>query len=342
MVCNRGPFDFGTRLFAAAVMFIGAFRANAEESAVTIAAAAAPEPERPGQVLFLGWPEPRDEFQGAVGAHVTLTAPTQFWNLKGELVSEKEVRRARLVAGTNMMMAWNTEESLRPLVIVLRANPEVEGWKADTAVIDARGERHTSGSTSNATTVSAQISLSPWLVQRSSKLPDSISFFRLNSSITSNEADVRKKSLAEWPETISIEVWYPLENPQFVRRIVEIPEEPIPIAEGVDWIFESRKDRLEKLGVWGKSPACLVRFLKDQGDWETHPYRIRTYLRGQPNYVEWNSRMTDTTRRIDHIDGVKARSDVEKIEVWRQRVATERIDNVRLRLDLLGEKKAAE
>ena len=340
MVCKCRPFDVGARLVAAAVIFIGAFRANAEERGVTNAANAAPESERPGQVLFLGWPEPRDEFQGAGGEHVTLTAPTQFWNVKGELASEKDVRRARLVVG--FMMAWNTEESLRPLVIVLRADPDIEGWKADTAVIDAKGERHTSGSTSNATSLSAQVSLSPWLVRRSSKLPDSIPLFRLNSRLTSNEADVRKESLAEWPETISIEVRYPLENPQFVRRIVEIPEEPIHIAEGVDWMFESRKDRLNELHVWRDGPACLIRYLKNQGDWETHPYRIRTYLRGQQNYVEWNSRSSDGTRRLDFVDGVKARNDVEKIEVWRQRVATERIDNVRLRIDLLDEKNAAE
>jgi hypothetical protein len=186
-------------------------------------------------------------------------------------------------------------------------------------------------------TLSANISISPWLVSRSSKLPESISLLRTTSRLADNTLHPQKSSLPKWPETISLEIKYPLENPQLSREILEIPEEPIQIAEGVEWLFESRADRLREIGFGVDHPCAFVRYQKGRGDWELYPYHVRTYLRQEPKYVERSSRVSTDEQQVDRLTSVKARRDVEKIEVWRQRFANTRIEKVPLRLDLLSE-----
>jgi hypothetical protein len=175
------------------------------------------------------------------------------------------------------------------------------------------------------------------LVRRSSKLPDSIPLLRTTSRLTVNILDPQIKSLPKWPETISLEIKYPLENPQLSREILDIPEEPIQIAEGVEWLFESRPDRLGEFDFAVDHPCAFVRYQKGKGDWELYPYRVRTYLRHERSYVEWESRVSTNEQQVDRLSSVKVRRDVEKIEVWRQRFANTKIDKVPLRLDLLSE-----
>src|SRR6185369_16109007 len=97
----------------------------------------------------------------------------------------------------------------------------------------------------------------------------------VKDGLTISAAVPRKSELKAWPDRVTLEVQYPIEDWQTLKTITEIPDAPIAIATGMEWKVEDGR------GLNDRKPAAVLRCKYGKGDWQLHNYLVECYLKGQ-------------------------------------------------------------
>ena len=261
---------------------------------------------RKPELLYLTWQSGKDADNKPV--------PHVLWDRDGQLLSDEDAAQVLKRVGSFHVHWWRPEEELRPLVLVFQVDPGVERAPVIPTVLGLDDQRHVGGSAR----------------------------FRPTEGLNVSAASARKRDLAEWPQRVSLEIRYPVENVQTIRTVTEFSDAPIQVAEGVEWTLDRSRARTREAGrlVRAEGLAPVLRFERDRGDWELHSYSVRCYIRGQKAPLdEAYVTIVDGDRSgqyfIRVFETVASRDEIEKVEFTRQRYATDRIGPVPLRLDLL-------
>jgi hypothetical protein len=153
-----------------------------------------------------------------------------------------------------------------------------------------------------------------------------------------------KSEFAKWPEHISLELKYPIENWTVIETINEIPKEPVKITEGITWyldasratVYDSNTNRWTR--VENKS-AGVLQTRHDRPDKLT-AYSVRVYLKDQEQPLGGShSTIIEPDGRMHTIDVSKPvdPQNIERIEVIRQRRATRQIKDIPVKAELMPE-----
>jgi beta-lactamase regulating signal transducer with metallopeptidase domain len=147
-----------------------------------------------------------------------------------------------------------------------------------------------------------------------------------------------KMDLPRWPDRISLDIKYAIENPQTIRSMTSIPDKPIEVAKGIEFeIIPTRRSE-------GKGFVGDLRFYPGKGDWTLHRYSADVYLHDRPQAVQggfhaWHypepGKFTNPDYLYHESGTFHSREDMEKVIFTRQRFAFLRIDNIPVRSDLL-------
>ena len=277
-----------------------------DNSAVEADSRAASEKEAPiaPELLYLAWQGARNADGKAV--------PHKLWDIKGNVLPEEKAKEVLARVGSFHVHWWKPADELRPLVLVFRVDPKTRRSGIMVAVIDDRHRSYEGGT----------------------------GIYAVKDGLTVSSAVPRKSELGTWPERISLDVNYPLEDYRLLKTVETIPNEPIPVSEGVEWLVEDGR------GLKDRRPAAVLRFEEGKGDWRLHKYEALCYLRGRPaplsrEYVTIIDK-DGVSCQIDVSPSFTGAHDVEKVEFRRQRHAVTRIEKIPLRLDLLPADQASE
>ncbi|MBN2021764.1 MAG: M56 family metallopeptidase [Pirellulales bacterium] len=259
------------------------------------------------ELLYMAWQ--KDGFRSTG----TQPIPHTLWDLNGNVLN-KEAADGLLKKVGSFVVAYRHAERLRPLVLVFKVDDRISHCPVSPTVLVAGkeiggGAMALTGPTNG-----------------------------LNLSAASPE----KTDLPAWPDRISLEIDYPIDNVTVVKTITDVPDEPVILAPGVQWYLDperARENDPETRGLRyteGKTAGVLQ---TDRGVWQSARYEARVFLRGA------DKPLRGLYVTIIEPDGKECRIDVslafdnkaaiERVEFTQQRYAVRRIDNVPLRLDLL-------
>jgi hypothetical protein len=250
------------------------------------------------ELLYLTWQRGKN----ADGKPV----PHKLWDLKGTIVPEEKAKKVLDTVGSFHAHWWKPKDELRPLVLVFRVDPKIERGGIMVSVIDDRYRSYVGGTGA----------------------------FAVKDGLTVSTAVPQKGELQGWPKQIALDVKYPIENVQSFKTVENIPDAPIPVAEGVEWLVEDGR------GLNDRRPAAVLRLQDGKGDWKLHNYTAHCYLRGKPKPLSIAYKTIIDTNdgvsyQIDVSSSFAGPQDVEKVEFRRQRHAVARVEKIPLRLDLM-------
>lgn len=232
------------------------------------------------------------------------------WRPDGTQLSEAEANRLLDQVKSFQTHWWKKDEELRPLVLVLRMPPQVTKGVLTTAVFLDDDRRLWAGS--------AQ--------------------FILPNGLAKSALSPRREDLAAWPDKVDVDVKVPLENPQVIKRLKKIPDEPVVLAPGVRWYIDRERGIDVRSNQLGLTAAVLE--IEGYSISSLVSYKARVWLSGQDQplagaystFIEPRPGVLasiDVSRPIDDVQKI------ERVEFLRQRFAMERIRGVKTRRDLL-------
>ena len=237
------------------------------------------------------------------------------WRPDGTQLTQAEANRLLDQLKSFQTHQWNKDEELRPLVLVFRTSPKITTGFAVAVVRDDGHAIWGDGSANNV----------------------------LPSGLAKSACAPRREELAAWPDEVGLDVQVPLENPQIIKRLTAIPDEPVELAPGVRWYIDHKRgiDR----GTDPKSPprsGLTAGVLEIEGDSVASlvVYDARIWLRGQEqplagDYINifWPRPGVQAAIHVSRpIDDVQK---IERVEFLRQRFRMERIKGIKTRRDLL-------
>ncbi|HSG73410.1 MAG TPA: M56 family metallopeptidase, partial [Planctomycetaceae bacterium] len=255
------------------------------------------------QLLYLAWSQKEDD----------KTKPRVLWTPEGRVVSEADV----------------AEPIAKHLGLEVREQEGYPQLESLTLFFDVDG----------------RLTYSPIFPTVRAEGKRAGRYFALNSpekGLSFSSVSLLKSDFEKWPEKISLELKYPLENLTVINTIKEIPDEPIDIAEGITWyldpnrasIFDRETNRL--IRVENKSAAVLqIRMGRPD---ELTAYSVRVYLRDQERPVQENYVTIiepDGHRHEIRVSNPVDPAEIERIEVVRQRHDIRLIRDLPIKVDLI-------
>lgn len=271
-----------------------------------------PDPENPvtaPQLLYLAWQKDGVRSTG-------MSIPSTVWKPDGTILSQEKSDEI-LKRVKSFDVHWRQEDDLNPLSMVFQVDGRLVDSPVMPTVITADGVSHSGGATVN----------SP-----------------RNGMIVSAAAPYQS-SLANWPEEISVEINYPVENRMNVKTLKKIPDEPVEIAKGVSWYLDSKRAMetdpgTGKMQIAYDKTAAVLQVNRETADKLTQ-YECRVYLRGQKTPLQGQySTIIEPDGQLNDIRVSKSfaqKQDIEKVEFVRQRFKTALIKNIPVKLTLLPE-----
>lgn len=271
-----------------------------------------PDPEKPvttPKLLYLAWQKDGVRSTG-------MSIPSIVWTPDGEILSQEKSDEI-LKRVKSFDVHWRQEDDLPPLSMIFQVDGRLTISPVLPTVITAEGDRHTMASTVNTP----------------------------RKGLIVSAAAPYKSALAQWPEEISLEIKYPVENMIIVKTLKNIPDEPVKIAKGVTWYLDPKRARernpdTREMQIAYDKTAAVLQLNRETADKLTQ-YECRVYLSGHKNplrgfystIIEPDGQQYDI--RVSQSFGQK--QDIEKIEIIRQRHKTSLIKNIPVKLQLLPE-----
>lgn len=270
------------------------------------------DPEKPvttPKLLYLGWQKD--------GVHSTgMSIPSTLWNPDGKILSQAKSDEI-LKKVKSFDVYWRQEDDLNPLSMVFQVDGRLRDSPVMPTVITADGVRHSSAATVNTPRYGLIVSA----------------------------AAPYESSLSKWPEEISLEIKYPIENRVIIKTLKEIPDEPVKIAKGVSWYLDPKRAMETDPGTgrmqmaYDKT-AAVLQINRETADKLTQ-FECRVYLRDQKKPLRGHySTIIESDGQQNEIrvsDSFGQKQDIEKVEILRQRYKTSLIKNIPLKLQLLPE-----
>ncbi|MDF1746046.1 MAG: hypothetical protein P1V19_20265, partial [Gimesia sp.] len=269
-----------------------------------------PDPENPvttPKLLYLAWQKDGVRSTG-------MSIPSTLWTPNGKILSQEKSDEI-LKRVKSFDVHWRQADDLQPLSMVFQVDGRLVHSPVMPIVITADGDRYMTASTFNTPR---------------------------NGLIVSAAAPY-ETSLAKWPEEISLEIKYPIENTIIVKTLKEIPDEPVRIAKGITWYLDPKRAREvdSETGIMQiayDKTAAVFQINRETADM-LMSFECRVYLRGQKEPLRGlystiiESDGQQNSIRVSKSFGQK--QDIEKIEIIRQRHSTSIIKNIPLKLQLL-------
>jgi len=269
-----------------------------------------PDPEKPvttPKLLYLAWQKD--------GIHSTgQSIPSTLWNLNGKILSQKKSDEI-LKRVKSFDAHWRQTDDLQPLSMLFQVDGRLVRSPVMPIVITADGDRYATASTINT--------------------PQ-------NGLIVSAAAPLMS-SLAKWPEKISLEIKYPIENLIIVKTLKDVPDDPVRIAKGITWYLDPQRamevdSETRKMQRAYDKTAAVLQVNRETADMLTS-FESRVYLRGhkEPLQGQYTTIIeADGQQNIIRVSkSFEQKQDIEKIEIIRQRHKTSLIKNIPLKLQLL-------
>ncbi len=150
----------------------------------------------------------------------------------------------------------------------------------------------------------------------------------------------RSFTLCEWPNRISLEIKYPIDNETTIKTITAITDEPVDIVPGVRWYLDPKLAFDRDTG--GRAEGKTAAVLETVGRIVKHAsYRARVYLREKEEpalnrFVAVRGSRPNLAC-LCATEAIDSKDEIERVEITCQHYRISRIDDVPLRLDLLPE-----
>lgn len=230
---------------------------------------------------------------------------SRAWNARGEEIDESlSTETIELNGKTYRPRAWNWDDDTlklhaHPLVLGFEDGAPFEYRPTLVAVVDASGEKHYRGQA---------------LSRRWEKRLVSVA--------------APEKPFA-WPERVNLEISYPIEATQTIAELTKFADQPIKVADGVDW-----KGRVE---ADGRFASTLIIWRKPQDEDRTSYHAALFDGEGAPLRNDAGGvvrTFDDRQERVEWYEGLRP-EEIARVKVHRQRRATAKIEDVPIRLDLL-------
>lgn len=256
------------------------------------------------QLKYLAWSQMAPEDKNSISRFL--------WTPKGRVLSEGEVSKPI----TNWLAAESREQAGYPQLECLNLFFDVDDRLKNCPVLptvlveEKRGRRWT-----------ALNSTQGWAC----------------SSVS-----LEKKDFPQWPEKISLEIKYPLEDRTVIKTLKGVPDDTLQVADGVIWYLDS--DRARKydnntnrwITIEGKT-AAVLQTLRGRPE-ELTDYSVRVYLKDRKRPLDGNySTLIEPDGQLHEIDVSNPvdPQQIERIEVFRQRFAVRLIENIPIKVDLI-------
>jgi hypothetical protein len=233
------------------------------------------------------------------------------WRPDGTRLTDAETNEL-LDQLTSFQNHWWQPEQLQPLIFVFRRETPIKSGLS-VAIVRADGHRLWGGT---------------WEP------------FRANG-LAKSACAPQIRELPKWPEAIDLDVQVPLEDPQVIKTIDEVPDGAVEVAPGVRWYIDH--DRGIEFKPGGEQRAHLtaaVLELEYEKTDDLVSYRATVWLRDKkdPLSEAYGTKIGSrpgvfTSIRVSKpLDDVAA---IERVEFTRQRFKILRIEGVKLRPDFL-------
>ncbi len=257
------------------------------------------------ELVYLGWQTEQADAEGD-------PPKIPMWDMNGRALSDTEVATLSDQLG-DTRLHYPREGGLPTLLLVFRVDGEVSQHVMAT-LLGADGTRH------------------------------SQTFARTRVTAGMNVATLQPltSALAAWPGTIDLEIKYPIENTEVFKRLSEVADSPVRLAEGVSWYLDpnraiERDAQNQRQRARDKTAAVLQ--LKREPPGPYTQYAARVYLQGaerplRENYVT----MIEPEGQLHTIrvsEAFDSKQDVERVEFTRRRFDIAKIRGVPVRVDLI-------
>tara|TARA_R110002111_G_scaffold229327_5_gene290574 strand:+ start:416 stop:1279 length:864 start_codon:yes stop_codon:yes gene_type:complete len=207
-----------------------------------------PDPEKPvttPKLLYLAWQKDGIRSTG-------MSIPNTLWNPNGKILSQDKSDEI-LKRVKSFDVHWRQAGDLQPLSMVFLVDGRLTHSPVMPTVITADGDRYTTASTINT--------------------PQ-------NGLIVSAAAPLMS-SLAKWPEEISLEIKYPIENMLIVKTLKDVPDEPVRIAKGITWYLDPKRamevdSEIGKMQIAYDKTAAVLQVNRETADMLTW-FECRVY-----------------------------------------------------------------
>lgn len=150
-----------------------------------------------------------------------------------------------------------------------------------------------------------------------------------------------KREFAKWPEQISLELKYPLEDWTVIKTIKEIPDEPVEIAEGITWYLDASRaviyDSVTKRSTRVENKSAAVEQTRHDRPDKLTAYSVQVYLKDQEQRLGGAySTIIEPDGQMHSIEVSKPvdPQNIERIEVVRQRRAILQVKDIPIKVEL--------
>jgi hypothetical protein len=237
--------------------------------------------------------------------------PHTLWDLDGKILDDQLSGEVLKKVGS-FSVAWRREGELHPVVLVFQVDGRITHCPVTPTVITADGKKSHGGT--------ARI--------------------KPTSGMNVSAAVPKTDALKEWPKTISLEIVYPIDNVTTIKKLTDVPDEPVTIAPGVQWYLDPTRALAREAGRLRRAEGKTAAVLQSSRDLAPLvSYNAQVFLRGNTTpissvystIIEPNGKPHD----IDVSEAFDGKNVIERVEFTRQRYAVKRIDNVPVKIDLL-------
>jgi hypothetical protein len=205
-----------------------------------------PAPEfKPPELLYLAWSvQPKDKFNPP--------PPEVIWDRRGKLLDRQARDELLKQAGRLSTSGWTTDQ-LNTLVLVFGVDGSLDY---------------------------CPVSVSP---VGPSAFGSGVFSVPAHGLVSSHVAISASKEFPRWPERISLGLRWPVEKPQVVLKLDEVPAASVQLAAGVTWLIDPPHPRgpvfppIRRNGAWEVTAAVLQRWQEPaeqalQTDWYAHAF----------------------------------------------------------------------
>lgn len=263
---------------------------------------------QPPELLYLTWQEenPRDP----AGKHFPV------WKPDGKRLSDEAAKKLRKQV-KDFAVFNSTEEQLHPLILIFKVDARAEASPVMPTLLNEAGTSVGRGGSEN-------------------KPHDGL----ILSNLSPSQSD-----LLLWPETATIEVRYPVENPTVLKTVEGPPEGLIEIAKGVTWKLDpnyamQRDPETRRLVRAENKFAGVLATDLNEAD-PNVDYEVRIEVGGGTllkNYLHTaKSNPVGKASRLDISEPVDNPQQISKLFIVRQRHATKTFKDFSIKRDLLFE-----
>ncbi len=257
----------------------------------------------PPELLYVAWHRHGIKFTGKPKGPVTV------WNLQGDLLSERESANLMDQLGS-CMIHWRTEGELYPLLLVFKVDDRLTRGPLSADIVTESGLRLHGGSARNVPT------------------------HGMNVSVVAPSAN----EFAAWPERITVEVAYPVEEVTVIKTLTEVPNEPVEIARGVTWYLDpDRAVTFSSLGTKravGKTSWVLQKGRDEQT--RLMSYAARVYQSDDERLdTSYHTILGEPGGELQSLvvsEPFDNREQIKRVEFVRQQRRLIRFDNIPVRL----------